>query len=52
LYIVKAKENSKELVWQIFMVDGEWCGGWGGGVRKGKVKKMKIVQMQMICGYG
>jgi hypothetical protein len=36
LYIVKAKENSKELVWQIFMVDGEWCGGWGGGGKKGK----------------
>jgi hypothetical protein len=29
LYIVKAKENSKELVWQITMVDGEWCGSWG-----------------------
>jgi hypothetical protein len=25
LYIVKAKENSKEFVWQIIMVDGEWC---------------------------
>jgi hypothetical protein len=24
----------------------------GGGVRKGKVKEMKIVQIQMICGYG
>jgi hypothetical protein len=23
LYIVKAKENSKELVWQIIMIDGE-----------------------------
>jgi hypothetical protein len=23
-----------------------------GGVRKRKVKEMKIVQMQMICGYG
>jgi hypothetical protein len=22
------------------------------GVRKGKVKELKIVQMQMICGYG
>jgi hypothetical protein len=29
LYIVKAKENSKELVWQIIMVDGEWRGSWG-----------------------
>jgi hypothetical protein len=29
LYIVKAKENSKELVWQIIMVDGEWCGNGG-----------------------
>jgi hypothetical protein len=52
LYIVKAKENSKEIVWQIIMVDGEWCGSLGGGVRKGKVKEMKIVQMQMICVYG
>jgi hypothetical protein len=25
LYIVKAKENSKEFVWQIIMVDEEWC---------------------------
>jgi hypothetical protein len=50
LYIVKVKKNSKELVWQIIMVDGEWCGNWR--VRKGKVKKMKIVQMQKICGYG
>jgi hypothetical protein len=25
LYIVKAKENSKEFMWQIIMVDGEWC---------------------------
>jgi hypothetical protein len=50
LYIVTAKENSKELAWQIIMVDGEWCGSWG--VRKGKVMEMKIVQMQMICGYG
>jgi hypothetical protein len=25
LYIVDAKENSKEFVWQIIMVDGEWC---------------------------
>jgi hypothetical protein len=23
-----------------------------GGAGKGKVKEMKIVQMQMICGYG
>jgi hypothetical protein len=50
LYIVKAKENSKVVVWQIIMVDGEWCGSLG--VRKGKVKEMKIVQMEMICGYG
>jgi hypothetical protein len=26
--IVKAKENSKEFVWQIIMVDGE-CSEWG-----------------------
>jgi hypothetical protein len=32
------------------MVDGEWCGSWG--VRKGKDKEMKIVQMQKIYGYG
>jgi hypothetical protein len=25
LYIVKIKENSEEFVWQIIMVDGEWC---------------------------
>jgi hypothetical protein len=25
LYIVKAKENSREFVWQKIMVDGEWC---------------------------
>jgi hypothetical protein len=29
LYIVKAKENSREFVWQIIMVDGEWCREWG-----------------------
>jgi hypothetical protein len=29
LYIVKTKENSREFVWQIIMVDGEWCGEWG-----------------------
>jgi hypothetical protein len=29
LYIVKAKENSKEFVWKIIMVDGEWCSEWG-----------------------
>jgi hypothetical protein len=28
LYIVKAKENSKEFVWQIIMVDGERCSEW------------------------
>jgi hypothetical protein len=25
LYIVKVKENSREFVWQIIMVNGEWC---------------------------
>jgi hypothetical protein len=34
LYIVKAKENSKELVWQIIMVHKELCGSGGG--TKGK----------------
>jgi hypothetical protein len=29
LYIIKAKKNSKEFVWQIIMVDGEWCSEWG-----------------------
>jgi hypothetical protein len=29
LYIVKAKENSREFVWQRIMVDGEWCSEWG-----------------------
>jgi hypothetical protein len=29
LYIVKAKENSREFVWQIIMVDGEWCSEMG-----------------------
>jgi hypothetical protein len=29
LYIVKVKENSKEFVWQIIMVDGGWCSEWG-----------------------
>jgi hypothetical protein len=33
LYIVKAKENSKELVWQIIMVDEELCDNGG---KKGK----------------
>jgi hypothetical protein len=33
LYIVKAKKNSKDLVWQIIMVDVEWCGNGG---KKGK----------------
>jgi hypothetical protein len=50
LYIVKGKENSKELAWQKILVVGEWCGSWG--VRKGKVEDMKIVHMQRICGYG
>jgi hypothetical protein len=29
LYIVKEKGNSREFVWQIIMVDGEWCSEWG-----------------------
>jgi hypothetical protein len=29
LYVVKAKENSREFVWQIIMVDGEWCSECG-----------------------
>jgi hypothetical protein len=29
MYIVKAKENFKEFVWQIIVVDGEWCSEWG-----------------------
>jgi hypothetical protein len=29
LYIVKAMENSRELVWQIIMIDGECCNEWG-----------------------
>jgi hypothetical protein len=29
LRIVKAKENSREFVWQIIMVDREWCIEWG-----------------------
>jgi hypothetical protein len=29
LYIVKAKEIAKEFVWQIILVDGEWCSEWG-----------------------
>jgi hypothetical protein len=29
LYIVKAKENSREFVWQVIMVDGECCSEWG-----------------------
>jgi hypothetical protein len=24
----KGKENSREFVWQIIMVDGEWCSEW------------------------
>jgi hypothetical protein len=27
--IVRVKENSREFVWQINMVDGEWCSEWG-----------------------
>jgi hypothetical protein len=37
LYIIKAKENSKEFVWQIIMVDVEWCSEMG--VRTGKLKE-------------
>jgi hypothetical protein len=37
LYIVKAKENSRGFVWQIIVVDGEWCSECGLG--KGKVKE-------------
>jgi hypothetical protein len=33
LYIVKAKKNSKEFVWQIIMVDGD---GVMNGGKKGK----------------
>jgi hypothetical protein len=33
LYIVKIKEDSRELVWQIIMIDGEWCDNGG---KKGK----------------
>jgi hypothetical protein len=29
LYTVKAKENSREFVWELIMVDGEWCSEWG-----------------------
>jgi uncharacterized membrane protein len=29
LYIVKAKENSREFVWQIIMADAEGCSEWG-----------------------
>jgi hypothetical protein len=36
LYIINTKENSKELVWQIIVVDGEGCGSWEGGGKKGK----------------
>jgi hypothetical protein len=25
LYLVKAKKNSREFMWQIIMVDGQWC---------------------------
>jgi hypothetical protein len=25
----KTKENSREFVWQIIMVDEEWCSEWG-----------------------
>jgi hypothetical protein len=38
LYIVKAKENSTELVWKIIMVDGEWCGNGG---KKGKSQEIE-----------
>jgi hypothetical protein len=33
LYIVKATENSGEFVWQIIMVDREWCSEWGKKVK-------------------
>jgi hypothetical protein len=33
LYIVTANENSREFVWQIIMVDGDWCSERG---KKGK----------------
>jgi hypothetical protein len=29
LYIIKAKENSREFLWQIIMVDRERCSEWG-----------------------
>jgi hypothetical protein len=29
LYIVKAKENFREFMWHIIMVDGECCSEWG-----------------------
>jgi hypothetical protein len=29
LYIVKAQENSREFVWQIIIIDGEWCSECG-----------------------
>jgi hypothetical protein len=38
LYIVKAKENSREFVWQIIMVDREWCSEWG---KKGKNQRIE-----------
>jgi hypothetical protein len=40
LYIIKATQNFKELVWQIIMIDGEWCGSWG-GAKKGKSQGIK-----------
>jgi hypothetical protein len=39
LYIAKAKENSKEFVWQKFMVDGEWCSEWGFEREKSRNRK-------------
>jgi hypothetical protein len=38
LYIVKAKENSREFLWQIIMVDREWYGNVG---KKGKSQGIK-----------
>jgi hypothetical protein len=38
MYIIKAKENSREFVWQIIMVDGEWCSERG---KKGKSQEIE-----------
>jgi hypothetical protein len=39
LYIVNAKENSREFVWQLIMVDGEWCSEWGQGREKSRNRR-------------